>query len=192
MVHISGLSTFLAYMRFGVPIILQERFDADAALEAIETHRCTWLGGLPATIAELTRCQRERPRDLTSLRHCLTAGDVCPPGLQQQFAELMWVPLRSFWGSTEVVGALTYGLQPGPVSRIVAGTDVCLVDDAGAQVSHGEEGELLLRSPSLAAGYWGVNPTFESSAAMQALRPRAAGGWPCRGRSGRMDSHAPR
>jgi len=154
LVHMSGLSTFLAYMRFGVPIILQERFDADAALDAIETHRCTWLVGLPATIAELLRSQRERPRDLTSLRHCLTAGDVCPPGLQQEFAELMGIPLRSLWASTEVVGALTYGLEPGPVSRIVAGTDVCLVDDAGAQVSQGEAGELLLRSPSLAAGYW--------------------------------------
>ncbi len=154
MAHVSGLSTFLACVRFGVPMALLERFDPDAALDAIETRRCSLMGGLPFMFAALLACQRARPRDITSLRHCLAAGDVCPPGLQRGFHDVFGVPLRSFWGATEAIGALTYGLQPGPVSRVAPGARVRLVDDAGAPVPRGEVGELLIRAPCVASGYW--------------------------------------
>ena len=154
MVHISGIATFLAYVRFGVPMVLLERFDPDAVLDAIEAHRCSWMVGLPFMFAELLTCQHAQARDIGSLRHCLTGGDVCPPELQQEFSDVFGIPLRSFWAATEVVGALTYGLQPGPVSRIAPGAQVRLVDDAGAPVPRGEVGELLVHGPSVSVGYW--------------------------------------
>jgi len=43
MVHSSGLFTMLAFLRFGVPFVLCERFDPNALLDAMERHRCTWL-----------------------------------------------------------------------------------------------------------------------------------------------------
>lgn len=154
MMHMSGLCTFLACVRLGIPVVLQERFDPGAALNAIEKHRCSWIGGLPFMFAELLRCQTERARDITSLRFCMSGGDVCPPDLQQKFSAVFGVPLHTLWGSTEAVGALTYGVQAGPVSRSLPGTEVLLVDDAGRSVLRGDDGELLLRAPSLAAGYW--------------------------------------
>jgi long-chain acyl-CoA synthetase len=63
-------------------------------------------------------------------------------------------PLRSVWGATETVGSLTYGPQPGPVSRIAPGAQVCLVDDDGVPVLPGEVGELLVRGPNVTVGYW--------------------------------------
>ena len=63
MVHMSGLATFLAYVRFGVPMVLLERFDPDAVLDAVEAHRCSWLVGLPFMAAELLECQRARARE---------------------------------------------------------------------------------------------------------------------------------
>jgi long-chain acyl-CoA synthetase len=36
------------------------------------------------------------------------------------------------WGATEVIGSLTFGLQHGPVARIVKGARVRLIDENGA------------------------------------------------------------
>jgi acyl-CoA synthetase (AMP-forming)/AMP-acid ligase II len=154
MVHGSGLFTMLACIQLGVPFILFERFDPDAILDAIERHRCTWALGLPFMFGALLRRQRARPRNVDSLRTCVAGGDICPPQLQDQFPSFFGIPLRSFWVSTEACGSLTYGLQPGPVSRIVTGTQVRLVDDNRRPVPRGEVGELVVRGPHVTIGYW--------------------------------------
>jgi acyl-CoA synthetase (AMP-forming)/AMP-acid ligase II len=118
MVHGSGLFSMLACIRFGAPFVLCERFDPDALLNAIERHRCTWLLGLPFMFVALLQHQREHARNVDSLRTCVAGGDVCPPQLQERFPSFFGVSLRSSWVSTEARGSLTYGLQPGPVSRI--------------------------------------------------------------------------
>jgi len=154
MVHGSGLFTMLACIRLGVPFVLFERFDPDAVLDAIERHRCTWVIGLPFMFAALLHHQRARARNVDSLRTCLSGGDVCPPQLQEQFPSFFGIPLRSFWVSTEACGSLTYGLQPGPVSRIVTGAQVRLVDDNDVPVPRGGVGELVVRGPHVTLGYW--------------------------------------
>jgi long-chain acyl-CoA synthetase len=154
MVHASGLFTMLACIRLGAPFALVERFDPEVVLDAIERHRCTWVVGLPFMFGALLHQQRARARKVDSLRTCLAAGDVCPPQLQEQFRSLFGTPVRSFWVSTEACGTLTYGLQPGPVSRIVPGGQVRLVDDNQVPVPLGEVGELAVRGPHVTIGYW--------------------------------------
>jgi acyl-CoA synthetase (AMP-forming)/AMP-acid ligase II len=58
------------------------------------------------------------------------------------------------WGATEAACSLTYGLEPGPISRIVPGAQVQLVDERGEPVPHGAIGELLVRGPNVTVGYW--------------------------------------
>jgi long-chain acyl-CoA synthetase/feruloyl-CoA synthase len=139
---------------------LLERFDPDAVLDAIEVHRCDWLLGLPFMFHALLQRQKEHPRKTDSLRMCVTAGDVCPAEIQQEFPHLFGVPLRSFWASTETVG-LTFCQRFGAVSRPMPGTQIRLVDDKGAPVPRGVAGELLLRSASLSVGYWEGPAQFE-------------------------------
>jgi len=154
MVHASGLFTMLAFVRFGVPFVLCERFDPDALLDAIERHRCTWLAGLPFMFATLLQRQRAHPRNVDSLRTCLSAGDVCSAQTQEQFPSVFGIPLRSFWAATEALGSLTYGLEPGPVTRIVKGAQVRLIGDDKMPVSPGQVGELVVRGPHVTIGYW--------------------------------------
>ena len=154
MVHGSGLFTMLACIQFGTPFVLCERFDPDAILDAIERHRCTWVLGLPFMFLTLLRHQQARARDVDFLRTCVAGGDVCPSQLQDRFPSVFGIPLRSSWVSTEACGSLTYGLQPGPVSRIVPGAQVRLVDDNQVPVPRGEVGELVVRGPYVTLGYW--------------------------------------
>jgi long-chain acyl-CoA synthetase len=154
MMHAGGLATFLGCVRFGVPMVLFEQFDADVLLDAVEPHQCSWLIGVPLMYAAIVERQKMRPRRVGTMQFCLVAGDVCPPQLQQNFPDVFGAPLRSFWGSTETFGTFTYGLQPGPVSRPAPGTQFSLVDDKGASAPRGEVGELLVRGPSVTVGYW--------------------------------------
>jgi long-chain acyl-CoA synthetase len=110
--------------------------------------------GLPFMFHTILERQRTRPRKISSLRFCLSGGDVCPIKLQQEFQPVFGIPLRSFWAATETVGSLTYGLQPGPVCRIASGREARLVDEQARPVRHGEVGELLVRGPDVTAGYW--------------------------------------
>jgi long-chain acyl-CoA synthetase len=129
MAHMSGLISFLAYVQFGAPFVLLEGFDADTVLDAIERHRCTWCLGFPAQYAALLECQQARPRNLESLRICLTGADTCPIDLQEQVTSTFGAPLYNLWGATEVVGSLMFGLQRGPVVRIAKGARIRLIDE---------------------------------------------------------------
>lgn len=152
--HASGLMSFLTYIRLGTPFVLLKSFDADVVLDAIERHRCTTMLAFPASYAALVGRQADRPRDLQSLRICLTAGDVCSVALQARTRAVLGASLFNVWTTPEVIGTFTYGLQPGAVSRIATGAQIRLVDDTGADVRRGETGELWIRGPNVFAGYW--------------------------------------
>ena len=79
---------------------------------------------------------------------------MCPIQLQVEFEATFGAPLRNMWGSTEVVGALREGSQPGPVTRIAPGAQIRLVDDEGRDVPRGEVGEFLVRGLYVTVGYW--------------------------------------
>ncbi|MCA1454941.1 acyl--CoA ligase [Bradyrhizobium sp. BRP22] len=152
--HISGLICCLTCIRAGIPFVLIESFDADTVLDTIERHSCTMQVGFPAQYAALLDRQRAQPRELKSLRFCLTGADACPIELQRQVTATFDAPLYNVWGATEAVGNLGYGLRPGPVMRIMRPADIRLVDDDGNDVADGELGELLVRGPNLFVGYW--------------------------------------
>jgi acyl-CoA synthetase (AMP-forming)/AMP-acid ligase II len=154
MVHVSGLCLFLTCIRFGLSMIMLERFEPDTVLDAIEKHRCDWLVCLPFMYDALLKSQAGRPRNMDSLRFCIAGGDVCPLQLQIDFPRVFGVSLFSIWAATEAAGSLTYGLEPGPVSRVNKGAEARLVDDAGAPVLPGEVGELQVRGPNVSIGYW--------------------------------------
>jgi long-chain acyl-CoA synthetase len=152
--HMSGLSTAIAYIQAGIPIMLLEAFDAEMVLETIERYSATCLVGFPAQYALLLQKQRANPRKVDSLRLCITGGDVCPADLQEQFLAVFGTPLRNGWAATETVNSLAPARQPGPVTRIVPEVQIRLIEKQGEEVPRGEIGELLVRGPNVFAGYW--------------------------------------
>jgi long-chain acyl-CoA synthetase len=163
MAHISGLICSLTCIDLGIPFIVLESFDADAVLDNVAQYGCTRMIGFPYQYATLLASQQAKPRDLSSLRICLTGGDACPVDLQERVTSVFGAPLYNFWGATEVIGSLTFGLGHGPVVRIVEGAYVRLVDDRGADVADGQIGELLISGPNVFVGYWNDPTTTDQS-----------------------------
>ena len=154
MIQPPSLAVFDAAIERGAPVGLFELFDADAMLDAIETHRVTWFGAMPSLYGLLVAAQQARPRDVSSLKFCLTAGDVLSSEMEKQFKEHFGLPVPCFWAATEAMGACIYGLRSGSVFRSTPSTRIRLVDDHDQPVPRGEPGEMLVNSPALALGYW--------------------------------------
>jgi long-chain acyl-CoA synthetase len=152
--HGSGLFCSLSFVQTGVPFIMLQSGDPGIVLDSIERYRASWLLGFPYQYAGLLEAQQAKPREVSSLRVCLTAADACPIDLQKRFTATFRAPLYNVWGATEVAGQLTFGLQPGPVIRITEDAQIRLVDENGADVAHGEIGELLIRGKNVFVGYW--------------------------------------
>ena len=92
------------------------------------------------------------------LRLCVSAGEALPEHIGQNWRARFGVDILDGVGSTELLhiflsnrpGHVVYGTS----GVAVPGYDLRLVDETGHDVTVGEIGELLVRAPSAADGYW--------------------------------------
>src|SRR5215467_2997489 len=158
MVHIAALGcVLLPGIASGATVVLLPAFDAADSLDLIERWRCTYLFALPAMLRFVVEEQGRSPREVSSMRLCLAAGDTVPVALQERFRDLFGVPVREFFGMTEGVpvtcireGAPRAG-SIGPALDLV---DTRVADLAGNVVGDGQVGELQVQSPANCVGYW--------------------------------------
>lgn len=154
MVHASGLFYLLSAVRLGMTIVLLDTTDPDRILDVVAAHRCTFLTVPLVSCAALIERQRDRRADVASLAAAVISADICPPGRQEAFHSVFGIELRSFFASTEGTFPFSYGLHAGLVGRPRPRTEVRLIGDDAAAVAPGEIGELWLRGPHVALGYW--------------------------------------
>lgn len=174
--------------------VLMRRWDAAAAVEAIESHRVTLMTGTVENYLELIDRPDIRERDLSSLEDPQAVSFVrkLTPEVRRQWAEVVpgSVLRESAYGMTEThtIDVVPYGFAVGdrdlesePVfaGLPVPGTDVAVVE-LGTQtpVPLGEVGEIIVRSPSVTSGYWRNE---------EATRAQLVEGWIHTGDSGRID-----
>jgi long-chain acyl-CoA synthetase len=158
LMHASGLHcTTLPTLLTGGRVVMLPAFDAAAALDAIERHRCNFALGLSAMLQFVVEEQERRPRDLSSVRIARAGGDTVPVALQERFEHWFGVPLLEVYGMTEGVPVtcnVEGAARTGSVGRAVPGVAVRVLDLSGCEVAPGETGELAFRSPSGFTGYW--------------------------------------
>ncbi|HZZ13921.1 MAG TPA: class I adenylate-forming enzyme family protein [Paraburkholderia sp.] len=154
MVHASGLFYFLAACLSGTTIVMLDAADPDSILDGIEAYRCDSFTASRTIVAQLLARQAERPRDVRSLSRCVTSGDLCPDSIRAAFQAATGVPLRTMWGSTEGAGSL--GCSDSMTSEYcpTVGIETRLLDVHGTDVAAGGTGELAIRGPNVALGYW--------------------------------------
>jgi len=96
--------------------------------------------------------------DTSSLRYCVSAGEALPPAIYEHWHERFGLELLDGIGSTEngyiYIQNLPGKSRAGMSGQLLPGYAVELRDENGMAVPEGEDGELYLRSPSTAIGYW--------------------------------------
>jgi amino acid adenylation domain-containing protein len=157
---VAGL--FWTLCRGGMLVIPEEDSHQDPAYLAglIERHSVSHLLGLPALYELILR--EARPRQLTSLRTVIVAGEPCPSELVQHHAEtLPQAALFNEYGPTEAtVWSSVYRFVPsvsfcGPVSigRPLANTQIYVLDSQLQPVPIGVTGEVYIGGAGVARGY---------------------------------------
>ena len=155
----SGVAFFSAlHQVLGSTIVLQPRFDAEQALDLIESHRVTTSFMAPTLLLRLVDAQQARPRDTSSLRALILGAAPCPYALkvraEAEFGQVLW----EFYGATEtgvntVLRPEDQLRKPGSCGTALPGQEIRLVRADGSEVATGEPGELMVRSTWLAEYY---------------------------------------
>lgn len=147
----------------GCPVVVMERFDAEAALDLIERERVTVLCCVSTQFIMMLNAQAERPRDLSSLRAMFTGGEAVPFERAAEFERATGAKVLQFYGSNET-GALSHtshatdrDTRLRTAGHVIAEMQVRLLDpETHAEVEAGiEEGQPACRGPATALGYWG-------------------------------------
>jgi len=162
--HTYGMGCcLLAAVRAGATLVLAEDahpfvLKRDHVLAELERERATILPAVPFTF----RLFAEAPgsADLSSLRLCISAANALPRSTFVAFERKFGVPIRQMYGCTEA-GAVTLNLDENPSATVTSagrplqGVEVSIVDDEGAELDIGRNGEVVIRSPAMSAGYAG-------------------------------------
>jgi cyclohexanecarboxylate-CoA ligase len=182
--HIAGLLGSVSPLLQGGITVIMDRWSAAEAAMLIEEYRLEASSGTPFFLTTLLDEARRAERDISSLTRFLTGAASVPPSLMERAQGLGIVSWRTY-GSTEHP-VLSSGTPDDPEEkrhgtdgRVTDGNEVRLVDDEGADVPPGAEGEIVARGPRQFAGY------RDASLDAEAFLP---GGWFRTGDIGRFDA----
>ncbi|MFD7861223.1 long-chain fatty acid--CoA ligase [Streptomyces sp. NPDC057682] len=164
--HITGMVCQLAACLTNAgTLVLAYRFHPGVVLDAFAEHRPAYTVGPSTAFMALAATPGVTPDHFSSFRVISSGGAPLPPALVEKFREGFGPYIRNGYGLTEctapcasvppereapvdpVSGTLSVGV-PGP------DTVVRIVDENGADVPFGEQGEIAVRGPQVVSGYW--------------------------------------
>jgi len=163
-----GLSWGLAVIRAGGTYVMMERFDLDRYLALAEKYKATVLAGMPPVFHALNHAPEGTERRLCTGRVVISGGGQLLPVVWEAFDKRFGIPIANSYGLSEtiVIGSGTTTLPEYPhltkgyqsVGVTVGYTEIKIVDpgDPEKEIAFGEAGEVALRGPAIAKGYWNL------------------------------------
>ena len=158
--HIATFMTTLATFHRGGNNVFMRRFDAHEFCHVVETEGVTGAFVVGAMMQDVVEANKDRTYNLKSLR---TLGSAIW-GVPQEWLDMTtpdespWAKRPAGYGQTEVGGMATLNAigEPGTGShgRPSPIVQVRIVDGEDNEVPAGETGEIVVRGPSVMAGYW--------------------------------------
>jgi uncharacterized protein (TIGR00369 family) len=160
--HQWGYAYFTLGLLVGSTLVLQRRFDPEAALAMVERERVSCWPMVPVMcqrILELSDDER-RGYDTSSLRTVPLSGSALPGDLAAAFMDEFGDVLYNLYGSTEVAWAAIAGPEdlrraPGTAGRPPRGTTLRILDDDGVPLGAGQTGRIFVGNELLFEGYTG-------------------------------------
>ena len=140
-------------------VFYPERPTPQTVFEVLRGYQPTMFYAVPTLYAAILADPECTPeRGSSRLRLCFSAGEPLPPHIGQAWKKRFGLDIVNGVGSTEIghlfITNIPDAVEYGTAGVPVEGYDARLVDAAGDDVPDGEIGEMLVRAPSAAAGYW--------------------------------------
>lgn len=135
---------------------------AEDVLEALHAHKVTALSTTPYTARYILENYKRKDYDLSSLKYVSSATSCITEDVVEAFFQEL--NIKSFiqsYGQSEIP-FVTAGLYDAPcrfksIGRLGMGVEAMVRDvETGKPLGPWEQGELMVRSPGLMRGYWGM------------------------------------
>jgi acyl-CoA synthetase (AMP-forming)/AMP-acid ligase II len=156
--HIAGVLGIARLYVFGGRTVLMDTWDAPAAARLIEEHALTSSAGAPFFLSTLLEAAEKDGRDLSSMEGYMTGAAAVSPALVER-ADLAGLPTYRCYGSSEHP-TITSSEPSDPIEKraftdgaLLPHNEILIVDDEGAELPLGAEGEVASRGPELFVGY---------------------------------------
>jgi long-chain acyl-CoA synthetase len=150
------------------------------ALAAMGECEPSILFGLGPMYAQWAEGTHDVKRALRDVRLAFSAGAALPAGLFEQFQRRFGVPIRQDYGTSET-GTISLDLEPTPepgtVGTPLRHVEVRLLPPAGIPLKFQEAGEIGVRSPAMAAGYFSAGTLVPCVDDQGWYGTRDAGSW---------------
>jgi long-chain acyl-CoA synthetase len=156
------LSASLVTLVAGGAVVPLPRFNPVRVVDAVERHGITVLPGVTTMYVKMVsylESSGRRPR-LDSLRLNVSGGEPRKEAVFAQWTAIGGRPVLDAYCASECIPVITYDPatdpqpRPGSAGRVVAGAAMKVVDENGLEVTPGEVGLALWRSPGTMVGYW--------------------------------------
>jgi long-chain acyl-CoA synthetase len=159
--HVNGLvRTMLTSMYTGATLFPVSQFRRREVIDLLTTAQITFFGAVPQIFTILAQTPPRGAADLSALRLVFSSSAPLLPGDSRRFSERYGIVIRQLYGSTET-GTISFNRDPEPerrpdsLGRPLDGVRVQVLDERGAAVPAGAEGELAIASPFAISSYFG-------------------------------------
>ena len=166
--HSTGIQSGLCpSVARGTKICLMPKYDVDNAAKLIQEHKIQIAVGIGFMVRELVLSKH----DLPSLQGVSHGGASSAKEIPEETrAKMPSMLVGQGYGSTEVNGAASglaaddYRLRPTSAGRAAPTIDIRIIDpDTLLEVENGKSGEIWIRGPNVALGYWGKKKATEEA-----------------------------
>ncbi len=146
-----GLGGLMLFpLRIGASTLLIERPSPDQLLSAIAEHRPTVLFTAPTSYRAMAGAARNH--DLSSLRKCVSAGEVLPAATRKLWKDATGIEIIDGIGATEMfhifISHDEAHAKPGATGTVVPGYRAAVMDADGNPVPPGTVGRLAVKGPT--------------------------------------------
>lgn len=160
LVHVFAVaSPVFGSLSSGGTVVILERFQAEAALQAFANYGITWFPGVPTMFNYIYHAWEKGIYKTSSIRMGLSGGSSLSVELLKNWERRFHAEILEVYGLTESTGLVTanpvHGVRKaGSIGLSIPNVQTRLIDKDGKEAVPGEVGELLFKGANATKGYW--------------------------------------
>lgn len=147
-------------------LIIQQAFDLEKAVDAIERHQITKFFAVPTIYIRLLAL-KDLSKKFESVRYCFSAAASMASEVVREWKARTGLDIHESYGMTESAAMVTfnhyYRHVVGSVGTPIDLVEVQIRDSEGTNLEPGEAGEICIQGPNITKGY--LNNPEETKAA---------------------------
>ncbi len=158
--HITGLVCVMhASIYSSGTMVIMPRWDREIAGQLITQHRVSHWTSIPTMIIDLLASPNLGAHDLSSLVYIGGGGAAMPQAVAETLLDKFGLKFVEGYGMTESAAVTLFNPCDNPKLQCLGipflSVDARIMDfESGAELSDGEQGEIVVHGPQVFSGYW--------------------------------------